>query len=67
MGIGQVKKMYREHKEYAAEDGWLRQMEDFEHRPDMLTCYENIIGEACRVLNTLSVMAHLNACSVQWM
>jgi hypothetical protein len=47
MGIGQVKKMYREHKEYAAEDGWLRQMEDYEHRPDMLTCYENIIGEAC--------------------
>lgn len=44
----QVKKMYRDHKEYKADDSWVRQMEAYEHRPDMLTCYENVISEVCR-------------------
>ena len=43
----QVKDMYRTHDEYESEDSWLRAMEDWEYRGDMLAVLENIMAEVC--------------------
>lgn len=39
--------MYRKHDLYKDEKSWLRDMEDYEFRQDMLTAYEELGAEVC--------------------